>query len=266
MGNVRGLGRTALFNPPLPQLSQSLKSPPGDAISDCSIYREGSADTGVSRLLLFLFSAYALLFCCDVGGGGLANGLGGPDAPAERSAEAEGEGGGNTIPLWLRSGFAERLSEALGEPDPDSFSSASEGIVRLSLGREAAPLELPVSLRLGAAKSCDAEVVVVARVGCEVSGLDEFDDGCETARGGGFMSGGDCFLSSCFGGSAAPKKTRANTEPPSSIGVYILCDFDDECFLCGGEGGRRVACSGCGDIRAAGCGGGCKLFEVGGGG
>lgn len=81
------------------------------------------------------------------------------------------------MPLWLRSGFAERLSEILGEPEPDSFSSASEGMVRLSLGREAAPFELPVSLRLGAAKSCDTEVVVMARVGCEVIGRDEFEDG-----------------------------------------------------------------------------------------
>lgn len=96
MGNVNGLGSTAL--PIRPQLSHSEKSPPGDAIKDCSIYRLGGrALTGVSRLLLF--SVYGLLFCCDVGGGGLANGLGGPEAPAERRAEADGDGGGSTIPL-----------------------------------------------------------------------------------------------------------------------------------------------------------------------
>lgn len=40
------------------------------------------------------------MFCCDVGGGGRANGFGGPDdALADRSADAEGEGGGKSIPL-----------------------------------------------------------------------------------------------------------------------------------------------------------------------
>ena len=65
VGKVKGLGSTALFKPPLPQLSQSLNSPPGEAISDCSMYREGNADIGVSMVLpvLFLFSAYAFEFC-----------------------------------------------------------------------------------------------------------------------------------------------------------------------------------------------------------
>lgn len=71
---------------------------------------------------------YALLFC-EVGGGGLANGFGGPDTPADSKADAEGDGGGNTIPLCPRSGLAERPSDApLGEPEPDSFSSDSDGI------------------------------------------------------------------------------------------------------------------------------------------
>lgn len=101
VGNVSGLGSTALFNPPLPQLSQSLNKPPGEAIRDCSMYREGNAEMGVSRVLpvLFRFSANAVEFCCDVGGGGRAKGLGGPDAPADSKADAEGDGGGSTMPL-----------------------------------------------------------------------------------------------------------------------------------------------------------------------
>lgn len=186
------------------------------------------------------------MFCWEVGGGGRAKGFGGPDTPAERRAEADGEGGGRTIPLWApRSGFAERLSEApLGEPEPDSFSSDSDGIWRLSLGREEPDLDPLVSLRFGAGKSCGAEVVVVARAGCDVEPRDSWDDGCDTARGGGFISGGDCLLSSRFGGGSVPKKTRASMEPPSSIGVKMLCDFEAECLRSGGEGGLNECCSG----------------------
>jgi hypothetical protein len=56
--------------------------------------RLGSAETGVSiRVPL-------LEFVCEVWetGCGRAKGLGGPEAPAERRAEAEGEGGGRTTP------------------------------------------------------------------------------------------------------------------------------------------------------------------------
>jgi len=63
------------------------------------MYREGNAETGVSMLVLLRFSVYALLFCCEVGGGGLAKGLGGPDVPAESRADADGDGGGSTMPL-----------------------------------------------------------------------------------------------------------------------------------------------------------------------
>lgn len=41
-----------------------------------------------------------LLFCCGIG---RAKGFGGPLAPAERRAEAEGEGGGSTTPLECES-------------------------------------------------------------------------------------------------------------------------------------------------------------------
>lgn len=49
--------------------------------------RDGSADTGVSMFML--------LFWC---GTGRANGFGGPVAPAESRAEADGDGGGRTTP------------------------------------------------------------------------------------------------------------------------------------------------------------------------
>lgn len=195
-------------------------------------------------LVLFRFSVYALLFCCEVGGGGLAKGLGGPEAPAESSADADGDGGGSTMPLWLRSGLAERLFEAPpGDPDPSSLSSASDGMVKLSFGL-AAPFELPVSLLLGAANSLLADAIVVARGCWPVDGRLNCEEGCEIARGGGLISGGDCFRSSRLGGSGAPKKTLANTEPPSSIGVKMLWDFEEFCFRSGGEGGRKDCCSG----------------------
>jgi hypothetical protein len=65
----------------------------GDGSSPFSTNRLGSAEIGVSisRLLL----PYELLF---VGGGGRANGFGGPVAPALKSELALGEGGGNTTP------------------------------------------------------------------------------------------------------------------------------------------------------------------------
>lgn len=56
----------------------------------------GSADIGVSMLLLI--SRFAACGFVLIGGAGLANGLGGPWAPADSSAPALGEGGGNTTP------------------------------------------------------------------------------------------------------------------------------------------------------------------------
>ncbi len=48
--------------------------------------RDGKAEPGVSMLLLFWW------------GRGRANGFGGPLAPADKSADAEGDGGGRTTP------------------------------------------------------------------------------------------------------------------------------------------------------------------------
>lgn len=68
---------------------------------------DGSAETGVSiilfELLLLLFALEEELllepvaFVDWVTGCGRAKGLGGPEAPADRRADAEGEGGGRTM-------------------------------------------------------------------------------------------------------------------------------------------------------------------------
>lgn len=168
------------------------------------------------------------MFCWLVGGGGRANGFGGPPvAPADSSAEAEGDGGGSTSPLCARSvGLAERSPIArFGEPEPDSLSSASDGMVKLSFGRlEMDPdFDPPVLLLVGGVNSGVADVVVVARTGCAGRARESCEDcdGCDMARGGGLRSARSSFL----GGSGAPKKCLARTDPPSSMGVKMLCDF-----------------------------------------
>lgn len=71
-------------------------------------------------------------------------------------------------------------------------------------------------------------------------------------RGGGLMSSKSSSFFVRGLGSGAPKKCCAKTEPPSSIGVKMLLDFEDRCLGCGGlfcSGGRRLCCSGCGEAR-----------------
>lgn len=70
------------------------------------MYRLGRAESGVSMLfellpLLFVVPLlpYAVPCVVATGGGGRANGLGGPWAPALSIAPAEGDGGGNTTPV-----------------------------------------------------------------------------------------------------------------------------------------------------------------------
>lgn len=118
-------------------------------------------------------------------------------------------------------------------------------MVKFSFGRFAAPFEPLVSLLFGGGNSLIADVVVVARAGCDVADLDNWDEppGCDTARGGGLISG-EYLWSSLLGVSDPPKKTRAKTEPPSSMGVNILCDFEAACLRSGGDGGLKFVCSG----------------------
>lgn len=81
--------------------------------------------------------------CC---GGGLANGLGGPVAPADSNADADGEGGGNTTELCrgafvgVIAGFLGELESALALP---LASDAPSGICTVSRGLEAPPM-LPI--------------------------------------------------------------------------------------------------------------------------
>lgn len=88
-------------------------------------------------------------------------------------------------------------------------------------------------------------------------------------RKGRFISGEFSFFSGSLlrGGSGAPKKCCASTEPPSSIGVKILRDlaFDDKCLICGGLicSGCRNSCAGGGETRVVGRGCTCS-FCVGG--
>lgn len=74
-------------------------------------------------------------FTC--GGGGRANGLGGPAAPALSNDPALGEGGGNTTPVCpSRIGVIVAAAVACGD-DPAVFSSpeSSLGICTFSRGR-----------------------------------------------------------------------------------------------------------------------------------
>lgn len=104
------------------------------------------------------------------------------------------------------------------------MSSASEGICRLSLGR--APDRDPdVFVLCGGLNS---GIVVCGLDGCE---LGRGIVGAVMLRGGGLISwASSSFFTSDLGGSGAPKKCCASTEPPSSIGVNILLDLEDKCF------------------------------------
>lgn len=88
-----------LSGPERPNPHSAAKKLDGDGSSASETKRLGNADIGVSMLLLLL---YALVFCTVgavvAGGGGRANGFGGPVAPALWIALAEGEGGGRTTP------------------------------------------------------------------------------------------------------------------------------------------------------------------------
>lgn len=79
-------------------------------------------------------------------GNGLAKGFGGPDAPADSSADAEGDGGGSTTELrgavvGVLLGFRGEFDSPVALPPPSDAPSA--GICTVSLGpRGLAPLAL----------------------------------------------------------------------------------------------------------------------------
>ena len=111
--------------------------------------RDGRADTGVSIRLV----AELVEFCEGwwEGGTGRANGLGGPDAPADSRADADGEGGGRTTPelweslerSWPFRGREEGLVDERGEfesavAEPPS-AGCSSGICTIRTARLAPP-------------------------------------------------------------------------------------------------------------------------------
>lgn len=143
----------------------------GDGRRASDTNRLGKAEMGVSMLLLL---AYALLFCAVVtGGGGLANGLGGPWAPALRIAPAEGDGGGNTTPEWFVSALAlagvRVLLPAESREEESAVSEFSLGIWTLSCGR----FDCPLFVRVG------------GLISLEMEEIDWVRGGSVTTRGGG---------------------------------------------------------------------------------
>lgn len=93
VAKLRGLGIVLLL------VSLKFQSPAkkleGEGRNSLVMNLLGSAETGVS---IRLFEVLEVWLCWETGWCGLAKGLGGPEAPAERRAEAEGEGGGRTTP------------------------------------------------------------------------------------------------------------------------------------------------------------------------
>ena len=146
----------------------------------------------------------------------------------------DGEGGGR----WMILCGSEPLRtvpslipkpDCCGDPEAASSSDASEGICRLSFGRAAPDLEPLVFVLEGGANSGVPES---RGTGC---GAGRGLTGAVTLRGGGRISFCCCSCFICCRGGSFPKlKCLARTDPPSSIGVKILRDFEDMCFGCGG--------------------------------
>lgn len=217
----------------------------GDGRRASETKRLGRAEIGVSMLLFEAYEVVLTVFCAAVvvGGGGLANGFGGPVAPALSIALADGDGGGRTTPLWFPSCALAGVVTLFPPESRDDDSAValprsefSEGICTLSCGRfESWPL-----LGRGVASA--------------MAGIDVLDWGSVSAViDKRWAPDWGCWLNapgfeSTRSGSAGPTgKYRARTDPRSSIGVKILRDFDETAFGCGGEGFSSVftgcACS-----------------------
>lgn len=80
-----------------------------------------------------------------MGGAGRANGLGGPEAPAERTAFVDGDGGGSTTPWPTRIGVADAVPPSLGDESAVALppSDCSLGICTFKRGRFASAAAPP---------------------------------------------------------------------------------------------------------------------------
>ena len=210
--------------------------------------RLGKADMGVSMLL---FGAV------EDGGLGRANGLGGPCAPALRSALALGEGGGSTTPdEWLPSVPPAPLVDgpppavllaAWGEEvaSPLPPSDTSSGICTFSCGRlpPGAPPHCALFVRCGGAISGKDDIEVFPRLwlGCfpgrggaisEPAGLlvllrETAPTSTDCARlEGPVCRTGSSLIGASLGGSLVlVPQCFAKNELVSSTGVKILLAF-----------------------------------------
>lgn len=166
VGKASGLGNMLESGPDRPN-PHSGKKLDGDGRRASDTKRLGRAEMGVSMLLLLV---YALLFCvvAVAGGGGRANGLGGPCAPALRMAPADGDGGGKTTPGWLGSRFALAGVRVLFPAESREESSAvalppsefSLGICTFNWGR----FDCPLFVRVGGIISLDRDDIDCVRV------------------------------------------------------------------------------------------------------
>lgn len=209
----------------------------GDGRRASETKRLGSAEMGVSMLLLLL---YAVLFCVVVpGGGGRANGFGGPWAPALRIAPADGDGGGNTTPLWFVSALALAGVRAFPAESRDVDSAValprsefSLGICTFNCGRFGG--NCPLFARDGGLMSLTSVIAGTDCDFCESRGA-----GCLGPLASTDSSGPGSFLTrfSLRGDSTVGPigKCLASTDPRSSMGVKMLRDLDDTAFGCGGD-------------------------------
>ena len=103
--------------------------------------RLGNAESGVSMWSRSRFPSGFVL----MGGAGRANGLGGPDAPAESTAFVDGDGGGRTTPWPTRIGVAVAVPPSLGDESAVALppSDCSLGICTFNRGRFASAAAPP---------------------------------------------------------------------------------------------------------------------------
>lgn len=184
------------------------------------------------------------------GGGGRANGFGGPCAPALRRAVAEGDGGGRTTPVCPPSGLQRAGVAAVFPVDSRGEDSAvalpasefSLGIWTFRRGRFAPTwrlFEREIGATSGIEESEWARCGWAGRV-VDRTGTAEAWGGAgwlfvSTFSGSGF-NGESVLGESVLGESECGPNPKccASTEPRSSIGVKMLRDLDGSGFGGGG--------------------------------